>query len=349
LLSGLTIGGYFASESKTLLMILQLEGSFFMVLKNQNRRLFLKVIGAVLLASFTFGSTVLAAEVRELVSDARFLRGFTVLAPRHGEPTLGQIAGSESGEPVWRIAQWGSKFPTLASPPESLPSGQLRYANRAKAVTVRGSDSEGADLTLMVDSRDEYGKRCRVPVGDWPHLLVEQPIVGLGTVDKIGSLRLHLDARLVYDTVFKREKFDPQSHTAQVNFVLIVQNRNRESDRFGDFFWFVVPIYDTRYGNGLPRYVAEDTADPSTKLIYNPGSEAIGGYNLHDKKWHTIDVDLNPPLKLAFEAARQRGYLQKSENWGDFRITSLNFGWEVTGINHAAIELKNLSLSISAE
>ncbi len=284
---------------------------------------------------------------KQLIEDPHFQQGFSVIAPKHGDATRqGNIGVRPGAEPVWRLAQWYSKYSIATAKPQQLPSGAVRYENETKSVTIGPPSTDESDLTLAVDSRLEYGNACSTKVENWPHLLVEQPIHRSASIAQMRSLRLHLETRLLYDERFKLENFNPDMHTAQVPYVLVVQNTNQKSSGYGDFFWFLVPLYDSRHCPELPLYIAEDTADPTSKLIYNPGSKAYGDYNLHDKKWHIIDVDLLPFLKKAFQEAWKRGYLQGSKDMADYRVVSMNLGWEVTGVNRAAIQFKNLSLEM---
>lgn len=300
-----------------------------------------------------------ATQAKELIEDPHFQRGLIVKSPTRGEPEEGTLGVSHGVVPVWHLAQWHSKHSIASVKAEPLSSGAVKFENQAKTIILgrreinnevkEGENNDEADLTLAVDSRPEYGDACRVPIQNWPHLLVEQSIQGSASIAEMRSLRLHLQVKLLYDECFKLTDFQAEMHTAQVPYVLIVQNTNPQSPGYKDFLWFLVPIYDTRYDPVLPPYVAEDTADPSAKLIYNPGSKALGDYNLHNLQWHTIDVDLLPFLRQAFEAAWEKGYLKGSKDLADYRVVSMNFGWEVTGVNRAAIAIKNLSLDMTTE
>jgi hypothetical protein len=66
-------------------------------------------------------------------------------------------------------------------------------------------------------------------------------------VSEIVSLPLRIRYRLKKAEVHRPDGFDPRRHTAQFVFYLTVQNRNRQSGGFGDYYWFGVPLYDARY------------------------------------------------------------------------------------------------------
>jgi hypothetical protein len=87
-----------------------------------------------------------------------------------------------------------------------------------------------------------------------------------------------------------------------------------------------------------------DTADPSAKLIYNPGLKAYTDSTLSTGGWVRIDVDLLPHLLKGLQVAGEKGYLPASQDPADFEVTSFILGWEVTGRNRGAIRFRNLSL-----
>ena len=293
----------------------------------------------------------LPATAKELIDDPQFQRGFLVLSPDRDKPIEKTELGAIEGvKPAWHLAQWHSKFSIADAKPERLSSGLVKYENEAKSIIVAPPEL-GGSLTLAVDSRPEYPDGCRVPNHNWPHLLVSQPIGESPSIGQLQNLQLHLEARLLYDQQFKLKNYNPLMHTAQMPLVMIIQNRNQASPGCGDFMWFLVPVYDSRHTKAMPPHIAVDTADPSAKLIYNPGSVAYGygDENLHDKKWHTIDLDLLPFVQDAFKTAWEKGYLQGSKDLKDYQVTNLIFGWEVTGVNRAAIEFKNLSLKTTIQ
>ena len=281
----------------------------------------------------------------ELIRDRHFQNGFKVLDPASFKRVVRgflQWDGSKD-EPVWDIAQWNSKYSLASVSLEQLASGAVRFANVAKTVVVGLAGSEEADLILAVDSRPEYGDRVRRVGEPWPHLLVQQRIVGCPALTELKELPFQIEARLRYSQRFETPEYTAKLHCAQFPFVLIVQNLNRNSPGYGDFLWFQVPIYDDRW-RIPPRYVAEDTADPSAKLIYNPGGDAYTTESLHDGQWVTIQQDLLPLILESLRTAWVRGYLKDSHDFSDYRIAEMNMGWEVTGINKTEIQVRNLSL-----
>ena len=65
------------------------------------------------------------------------------------------------------------------------------------------------------------------------------------------------------------EGYTPRLHTAQLLLTLIVQDRNPQSQGYGDFIWLNISLYDERK-EFTDLYASQDTADPSAKMIYAP-------------------------------------------------------------------------------
>ena len=115
---------------------------------------------------------------------------------------------------------------------------------------------------------------------------------------------------------------------------MTLNNTNRASPGFGDFLWFCVPVFDDRYASA-PEYIARDFAITQGKLIYNPGGRAFGIRDVRDGAWLRFDCDMRPWLVRALLAAWEKGYYAGSRDLADYRVASMNIGWEVPGHNAA--------------
>ena len=277
----------------------------------------------------------------ELLRDADFRRGFRTIAPTAGQRlVLGQLPGeATAGMPAWDLDQWHSRFP-FTNPPALITAGQRVFTNAAKWVVV----SNGC-VTLGVDSRPEYANALRrSPAEPWVHLLAEQAITNCPSLAQLSALRLRFAARLNDSETFKPPGYTPDLHAAQFQLVVTVGNTRRDSGGYGDFLWFVVPLYDDRHAQP-PRYVNRDFADPSAKLIFNPGTDAFTTNRLRDGGWATVDRDIRPLLLEALQEAWRLGYLQGSRDPANYRLTTLNLGWEVPGLHRVALALGQLSVT----
>ncbi len=282
-----------------------------------------------------------AEEDRELVRDQDFARGFNVLAAKGGGKSCGTIR-VEGAEPVWRLAQWHSRFEFADA--AMNPAEAFRLENQGKWVAVARRPNEKAALTLGVDSRPEYEGKLRGGIPEpWVHLLVEQYIGDAPSLAELDALRLQFEARLVVAETFRPEGHTPYAHAAQYQLVMTLNNTNRASPGYGDFLWFNVPVYDDRYASA-PEYVAQDFAMTQGKLIYNPGGRAFGIRDVRDGAWLRFDCDMRPWLVRALAAAWEKGYCAGSRDPADYRVASMNIGWEVPGLNRVAMELRGVSL-----
>ncbi len=265
-----------------------------------------------------------------------------MLAPKGGGREIGRIwSGIATAEPVWQLAQWHSRF---AFTNFNVTTDALCVSNTAKWLIREPSSGDRPTLTLGVDSRSEYdGQLRRSPSEPWVHLLVQQEIRGAPSLADLASLRLCLDARLRVAETFRPEGYMPSLHAAQFQLVLTLNNTRRGSPGFGDFLWFVVPVYDDRY-EVPPEYVAQDFAMTQGKLIYNPGTRALTTNRPRLGEWWQLECELRPWLERALTAAWEKGYLKDSRDRADYRVASLNVGWEVPGLSRAAMDLRGLSL-----
>ncbi len=284
-----------------------------------------------------------AEEVHSLLQDATFARGFHVLAPPAGQRVVSRTFPLDpaGAEPVWDIAQWNSRHDLSTNHPAESADGEWTLRDSSKSVGLVRSGEGAGRIRLELDGTREF----RMPRRDgqpWPHLLIQQAVTNCPPIAALSSVDLTLEGRLT-GRDHDDSGHDPGLHCAQCPLVLIVQNRNAASAGYGDFFWFQVPLYDDRW-EYPPPHVAMDTADPSAKLIYNPGLRAYTDATLYHGGWVRLDLDLLPHLVQGLTVAREKGYLPGSSDPKDFRITSFILGWEVTGRNRGGIEFRGLSL-----
>lgn len=288
------------------------------------------------------------ATTAPLLTDTRFERGFTVWSPKPGSHVKqGVIRPSDSAaEPIWGLAQWHSRFTLADAKPEQLPSGAIRFSDDAKSVTFFPAGSE-ADIAFGLQGILEYGNKAPKPGDPWPHLLAERKLAAQPAVTELEALPFFVQYRLVKEKVSRPEGFTPRRHTAQFVFYITVQNQNRESAGFGDYYWFGVPMYDTR--QRIPKAhkamdVGSDRKPATGKFIFNPGGEKYTSQSAHDRDWVTIEKELLPLVREGLEAAWERGYLKDSHDPADYRLGGMNTGWEVTGPIDVEMQVRGLRL-----
>ena len=283
---------------------------------------------------------------RELIRDSHFQRGFILLEPQPGKRVpYGNIQGlppEDQSEPAWDLMQWSSKHRLSLADVKERSEATLHLANAAKKIVIGKARTANADLTLGANSSAEYGNRARRDGEPWVHLLVEQTINNPPSLTELSTARLHVEARLKTSRRVDTPDYSPGLHAAQFQIFFSVQNLNRQSTGYGRYLWFGIPLYDDRH-RIIPAFYAQDTGGTSM-FIYTPSGDVFAPQSTHDKTWVTIDCDLLPWMKQGLETAWQRGFLSESRDMGDYRIASLNMGWELPGIFQVEMQVRNLSM-----
>lgn len=306
----------------------------------------------VVLAPMVFGGAPAAAPAAaapaavDLLCDPQFQNGFNILAPAPGRKVATGLTQPRfaRGKPTWSLCQWNSKFNLSDAKPEMPDAQTHRLANEAKAVIISSGNKNG-DLILSIDSRPEYGGKVRKNGQPWPHLLAQQE-VAIHMLKDIDRIEFKIEALLLKNEGQRPEGYQKELHTAQFLLTFTVQDRNRKSPGFGDMIWFNVAMYDER-AKFCDLHASMDTADPSAKMIYAPPTKSFAQQSLHDGEWVTFSHnDLSSLFREAIALARKKGYLKKSPDPNDFAIGSVIMGWEVTGINDASMQIRNLSIKL---
>lgn len=84
--------------------------------------------------------------------------------------------------------------------------------------------------------------------------------------------------------------------------------------------------------------------DCSGKFIYTAAQTEFTSRSFHSfGDWIDYDRDILPLIARGICEAKRRGYT-KSDSLSDYRLTTMNLGWEITGTYSAAMEISRLSL-----
>ena len=285
----------------------------------------------------------------KLLDDTRFERGFTVWDPAPGKHVKsGSLRPSEGRqEPVWGLAQWYSRFDLAEARPERMASGAVRFFDGAKAVTFGAANSDEADAVFALNGRTEYDGRVPRQGDPWPHLLAERSLLAHPALSEITAVRFRISCRLTGSETPKPPGWDDRRHVGQFVFYLSVQNRDRRSPGSGDYLWFGLMLYDSRY-RMPPGYAAPDRGSArklgTGKFIFQPACIRYTDASLHDGDWVTIDADLLPLIREGLTSAWDAGFLADSRRESDYRLGGMNMGWEVTGPLDVAVQVRGLHL-----
>jgi len=251
--------------------------------------------------------------------------------------------GNENNKPVWRLCQWGTKY-TLAKAECERIYGDFVYRNEAKKFTVGSAGSNNRDLILEINGHAEYGERARRAGEAWPHLLVEQDAAATHPLSDLAQLRLQIKLRLLTFTDYMKNDFDPGLHAAQFQLFLIVKNIQPQAKDFGDFFWFGVPFFDSRY-DIPPAYIARDAGknDATGKFIYTVGGKSFNSTPMKLGQWISVDCDLLPFIREGLKQAAAKGYLPDSDPQ-NYAAVNMNIGWEIPGTYDASVQVRDFDL-----
>ena len=274
----------------------------------------------------------------QLFSDTNFKNGFLVHGPRHEDGYIGSILPKKDSVPEWRIAQWASRHEISSG---KIRSDETGYEARTETQLVRVDyNDRGSILCLGLDASGEYDAPRKAGEA-WPHLLIEQTTIGdrCPTLDKVKSLNLRLSSRILHCKSFM-DSPDPSLHCAQTTLFFTVSDAVHN-----DMWWFGIPIFDNRE-IVRAEYMALDLgkSDCTGKFIYTAAQTEFTDKSFHSfGEWIDYDRDLLPLIERGIHEAKRRGYT-KSDSLSDFRLTTMNLGWEITGTYSSAMEISGLSL-----
>jgi hypothetical protein len=141
-----------------------------------------------------------------------------------------------------------------------------------------------------------------------------------------------------------QDAYNPALHAAQFQMFLVVRNVNEQSKDCGNYYWFGVPFYDSRY-DIPPSHKAKDggKAGATGKFIYTIAGEQVNTEHLRENEWAEIDADLLPHVKAGLKEAVKRGHLTGSDA-GDYAVTGMNMGWELPGTFDASMQIRDLGI-----
>lgn len=281
----------------------------------------------------------------QLINDGTFSQGFYLQPVSNGCGCILDFGLPDRQTYSWKIAQHFSRYDmTRSGTFAANPDGSRVYQNPGKRVTLTQEGSSVITLEVLGSAEYLHPRRLGEP---WPHLLIEQDMTS-DYIDRYISLPFSMSLRNDYLRNCMGTENDPDLHCYQVSLFFVMQNRDPLSPGFGDFFWFGIPGYDSRF-DVRDCYIAMDSGkdDASGKLIY-----CLGGaewYSAHydtdpkSGRWATVKADLLPFIREALTEAHKRGFMMKT-SFKDLQFRSMNLGAEVPGTFDGAVSLKDLSL-----
>lgn len=285
----------------------------------------------------------------DVIADATFAQGYS--APDRDGTERVVTWGPGATSAIWQVRQHHSR---------SCAADTNRHVRTGEAFVFQ-DDFAGlafhreADVVMALNGPREYDGRFRAQGDPWPHLFIEQRVSNprghLGTtspsIADLTRLDFAVAVRLLHDRANKGDGYNARIHAAQFLFFLTIQNLNRASAGFGDYYWFGVSLYDDREtvtGLYAQRDAGSARKKGTGKFIYNPGLKPFTDKVVGAGEWVGVRGDLLPHVRTGLREAWGRGYLSASTNEADYRIGGVVLGWEVTGLNDVAMAVRGLSL-----
>ena len=275
------------------------------------------------------------------LEDTAFRGGFKVHGPHHEDGYWATYPGDEGVEQRWELCEWGTyKHPLDPVTPRTDTADGFHYDTPSCTVSVPG---EEGDVRLELRTTREYEGYIRKEGEDWPHLLAQQGFrwQQLPALGELKELRYHAQFRLAYcDNHMDMTKFVPTEHFAQTHHYFTCNDVQA-----GDYFWFGIPYFDTRYPL-FPGYLNIDKgkADATGKMIRTVPQPQLTDTSVLDGKWVTYDFDMLPLLREAYDTAKEAGVLAGCE-FDRMVLTGTNIGFEMFAEFDAAIEMRDMSLT----
>ncbi len=285
-----------------------------------------------------------------------------------------------STNPSWQLQQWANAQDIA----DAQADGELydESSRIQKRLQLKPGDPVGGDVLLEINGLSEFAARSEngVPryIPDlgkpWPHWLLSQQLES-GRLTQYHHLMLQGQVKLLLDNPQHAGGYNPSIHAARL--VLAVTVRNRLT---GDYFWLTLPLYDDRYPHSnfgcqkcigddcvTPRSIHDHTINPSSvwrcpedrvgeqwwrnektgtaRMIFRVPTHSFVHGDVRHKNWVQVNGDLLPYVKAGIEAVRQRENGRRfPADLFFYELGLFSIGWEVTGFNHVAAQLRDWQL-----
>jgi len=291
----------------------------------------------------------------ELLTDPTFETGFHLLGIN---PVIDQRsyfkhlnyhqAAKPSDRVIWQMAQWWTPFNVVDAHFEKSGDTFI-YKTPSREIGINPKD-QGLLKMNILGSKEYLGETRKSYDQPWAHLLIEQDFNESVPIDSLSSLALSLTFQI--DEVIDKNKgnYDPNLHAAQLLWYLVIADKSdakRKKQNYGnydDFFWFGIPIYDSRHQFiDETMHIDQGGIGTTGRLIYSMDNRHYLNEVIKFNKEYTIAIDILPFVKKARTYALENGYLPKQDN-PNYEIGYMNFGWELPGAFDVKSWIKGMSI-----
>lgn len=289
----------------------------------------------------------------EIIDDNHFKTGFHLLgiSPVESKREIFRWlnynnTAEETKEPVWYMAQWWTKY-NFANSQEKYENDLYVYQNESRVVKV---NPKTGYLYTELNAELEYD-HPREQNESWPHILIEQNFADDVYLNNIEKIIAKVDVNILKVENKTGPKYNPDYHAAQLLWYFTIRNKpldgsEEEVGVTGDYMWFGVPIYDSRYSVIKEHSSIDSGFDGATgKLIYSMSNGVYLPTPIDLEKTYYIEVDILPYIRKAYNYAQQNGAL-KNVKFENLVFDNMNFGWELPGTFNVASEIQNMSVEV---
>jgi|GEM_PF-7068237 len=295
----------------------------------------------------------------DIVRDPTFMHGFLLCSekrsifPQYEEKTVvepdslnrfgfGQRtkAPFQNVEPDWFLEQCFMRHQLATDITMKIGKRSYSMANASKKVERK----PGGELILSLFAHKEYKAPRRLNEG-WPYFAVAQSYDG-EFLSRFRSLKMRAD--IIFNS-FKDcmdpADFNPELHTFQVIWYLVIGNLNVKSKGFGDFFHYGLPLIDKPRMVQPIEYNAEDygNKNASHMFLHLVDSHRFLSQPLEVGQEANFSYTCLQDIKDTFHLAQAKGYMKNSK-WEDLEICQMIFGIEAEGTYDGSVTLASLSL-----
>ncbi|MBO4414315.1 MAG: hypothetical protein J5830_06390 [Clostridia bacterium] len=239
------------------------------------------------------------------------------------------------GSPSWLYTQEQSRYDISKGSYSSPETGVHVYEDASKYLYL---DTNTGMFRMGIKGSKEYDHPRRWDER-WTGALITPTVVDKIFVRDFAALSVTLD--FVLDEVtnhMNSAEFNRDLHSAQWNYYLFVQDSTSTS-------WFMVglPLYDYR-GTGETEYISIDPGTGGTFVYIPTYDAAFGDARAEIGRRFTQTADLLPFIDIAFDIAREKGFLTGCD-LDNFFISGCNLGWEIPGIFDCMATVYEFSMS----
>lgn len=295
----------------------------------------------------------------QLFDNSKFDSGFNLLTPStdNGRTVARYIdyqgTASPTRKDAWYMAQWWTPY-DFKDAPETKVGDEYVYQNESRVLKV---NPQTGHMEMGLNSWTEYqkklgGSRSSSSQG-WSHFLIEQSFTNRTKIAQADKIIVSLDFQINEVTQYDLTHYNANMHAAQFLWYFTIQNLydqslpSSENGTYGDYLWFGIPIYDSRYSYVAPyANVDSGTTGSTNKLIYAMDNRTyLPNYPLVMGQQYHIEFDVLPYVKDAFVYGVLNGAL-KNAQFGNMEFNYMNLGWELPGSFAINSEIQNISAEV---